>query len=113
MRPPEDDVLLRDMLDYARKATAAARSHTREDLERDDLLEVGLERFIEVVGEAAAKVSDATRRSLQGVPWREIIGMRNRLVHGYASVDHDIIWTVAADDLPALVAELEKALDAP
>ncbi len=110
MRPPEDDVLLRDMLDHVLKAIAATRGRSRDDLERDDLLAAGLERFIEVVGEAASKVSEATRRDLTGVPWREIIGMRNRLVHGYASVDHDITWEVAAVDLPALVAELERAL---
>lgn len=110
MRPPEDDVLLRDMLDHARRAIAASRGRTREDLERDDLLAAGLERFIEVVGEAASKVSPETRRELPGIPWREIVGMRNRLVHGYASVDHDITWNVTVVDLPALVAALEEAV---
>jgi uncharacterized protein with HEPN domain len=110
MRPPEDEVLLRDMLDHARKATAATRGRVREELDRDDLLAAGLERFIEVVGEAASKVSDPTRRQLPEIPWREIVGMRNRLVHGYASVDHDVIWDVATVDLPALVLALEAAL---
>lgn len=110
MRPPEDVVLLRDMLDHARKAIAAARGRSREDLERDDLLAAGLERFIEVVGEAASKVSEGTRQDLPEIPWREIVGMRNRLVHGYASVDHDITWDVVVVDLPRLVASLEEAL---
>lgn len=60
-------------------------------LDSDQLLAAALERFIEVVGEAANKVSEPTRRSAPQIPWREIIGMRNRLVHGYASVDHDIV----------------------
>ncbi|MHB8799014.1 MAG: HepT-like ribonuclease domain-containing protein [Thermoanaerobaculia bacterium] len=110
MRPPEDEVLLRDMLDHARKATAATRGCVREELARDDLLAAGLERFTEVVGEAASKVSDPTRRQLPEIPWREIVGMRKRLVHGYASVDHDVIWDVATVDLPALVLALEAAL---
>ena len=110
MTPPEDEVLLRDMLDHARKAIAATRGRVREDLDRDDLLAAGLERFIEVVGEAASKVSEPTRRQLPGIPWREIVGMRNRLVHGYASVDHGITWDVATVDLPEPVAALESAL---
>jgi uncharacterized protein with HEPN domain len=111
MRPPEDVVLVRDMLDHARKAIAATRGRSREDLDRDDLLAAGLERFIEVVGEAASKVSDGTRRELPHIPWREIVGMRNRLVHGYASVDHDITWDVVTGDLPRLATSLEKALE--
>lgn len=110
MRPPEDVVLLMDMLDHARRAISAARGRVREDLERDDLLAAGLERFIEVVGEAASKVSEGTRHGLPGIPWREIVGMRNRLVHGYASVDHDITWNVVSIDLPMLLTALEDAL---
>ncbi|KAA0251930.1 DUF86 domain-containing protein [Acidobacteria bacterium ACD] len=98
------------MLDHAGRALAASDERSREDLDRDDLLAAGLERFIEVVGEAATKVSAATRAALPAVPWREIVGMRNRPVHGYASVDHDIVWTVVREDLPALVRELERAL---
>jgi len=110
MRPPEDDVLLRDMRDHARKAVAAARSRSRAELDHDDVLAAALERFIEVVGEAASKVSQATRDAVPGIPWAEVIGMRNRLVHGYASVDHDVVWAVVLDDLPALLEALDGAL---
>ncbi len=107
MRPPEDDVLLGDMLDYARLAVAAAGGHSRADLAKDDILAAALERFIEVIGEAASRVSSSTQESLPAIPWRPIIGMRNRLVHGYASVDRNIVWDVVTVDLPRLVAELE------
>jgi uncharacterized protein with HEPN domain len=110
MRPPEDDVLLRDMLDHALKAVDATRGRARRDLDKDDVLAAALERFLEVVGEAATKVSETTRREMGAVPWNEIIGMRNRLVHGYASVDRDIVWVAVTADLPALVAELEAAI---
>jgi uncharacterized protein with HEPN domain len=53
-------------------------------------------------------VSEPTRDEAPTVPWRGIIGMRNRLVHGYASVDHDIVWDVVTHDLPALLPELER-----
>ena len=108
MRPPEDDVLLRDMLDHARRAVDAVAHRRRKDLDADPVLAAALERFIEVTGEAASKVTEVTRRDLPQVPWREIIGMRNRLVHGYAAVDHDIVWDVVAVDLPDLVANLEN-----
>ena len=91
MRPPEDEALLRDRLDHARRAVAAVAEKERSDLDSDFVLAATLERFIEVIGEAASKVSAVTKASAPRIPWREIIGMRNRLVHGYASVDHDIV----------------------
>ena len=95
-------------VDHARRAIASVAGRCREDLDADHVLAAALERFIEVVGEAASKVSPAARESLPGVPWFEIIGMRNRLVHGYASVDHDIVWTVVTSDLPSLVREIGR-----
>lgn len=111
MRPPEDDVLLRDMLDHARRANDAIAARSRADLETDPVLAAALERFIEVIGEAASKVSASTRESAPEIPWHQVIGMRNRLVHGYASVDHDIVWDVVSADLPALTGALERLLE--
>lgn len=110
MKPPEDEALLRDMLAHARRAVEAVAEKERADLDSDFVLAAALERFIEVVGEAAAKVSAATRDSAQRIPWREIIGMRNRLVHGYASVDHDIVWDVVSGDLVEIIPALEELL---
>lgn len=112
MRPPEDEVLLRDMRDHARKAVAACRTRSRPELDDDDVLAAALERFIEVIGEAASKVSTETRSTLLKIPWREIVGMRHRLVHGYAAVDRDIVWDVVTADLPPLIAELDETLGA-
>ncbi len=104
----DDDVLLKDIADHARLAVAAAAGRVRRDLDVDALLAAGPERFIEVIGEAASKVSAETRAKYPDVPWLEIIGMRNRLVHGYASVDHDIVWAVVTSDLPALLRNLGR-----
>jgi len=111
MRPPEDDVLMRDMLDHARRAHDAIATRSRADLETDPVLAAALERFIEVIGEAASKVSASTRESAPEIPWHQVVGMRNRLVHGYASVDHDIVWDVVSADLPALTGALERLLE--
>ena len=112
MGQPEDRVLLLDMLDHARRAVQAVSGRNRVDLDTDAVLAAALERFIEVLGEAASKVSEATRSEAPAIPWRGIIGMRNRLVHGYASVDHDIVWDVVTRDLSALLTELEHLLKA-
>ena len=110
MRPPEDEALLRDMLDYARRAVAAVAERERSDLESDFVLAAALERFIEVIGEAATKISPGAKASAPQIPWREIIGMRNRLAHGYASVDHDIVWDVVAGDLEMIIEALDALL---
>ena len=111
MRPPEDEALLRDMLDHARRAVAAVAEKKRASLDSDFILAAALERFIEVIGEAASKVSSGTKTDALQIPWREIIGMRNRLVHGYASVDHDIVWDVVSRDLVEVIDSLEALLD--
>ena len=71
MKPPEDEVLLRDMLDYARRAVEAVAEKDRSDLDSDLILAAALERFIEVIGEAASKVSTATRAKAPEIPWQE------------------------------------------
>jgi len=111
MMPPEDEILLRDMLDHARRAAEAVAGRRRDDLETDAVLAAALERFIEVIGEAARKVSSPTQESARDIPWRQMIGMRNRLVHGYAAVDHDIVWDVASVDIPDLILSLEQLLE--
>ncbi len=110
MKRPDEKVLLSDILDYARRAVEAIKGRSRQELDRDFVLAAALERFVEVIGEAASKMSDATRVSISGVPWRQMIGMRNLLVHAYASVDPDVIWQVVRDDLPKLVVVLETLL---
>lgn len=111
MRQREDEALLRDMLEHARRAVNAASGRARADLEHDPVFLAALERFVEVVGEAASRLTEQTREESPSVPWREIIAMRNRLVHGYFAVDHDILWTVVNDELPALVAALQEITD--
>jgi len=101
------------MLDYAREAVALAAGKTHLDLARERLLQLGLVRLIEVIGEAAARVSEACRQERPGIPWAQIVGTRNRLIHGYDFVDYDILWQTVQEDLPALITELEKITPAP
>lgn len=106
----DDIVRLRHMLDHAREAVAMVAGKERADLESERMLELALVRLIEIVGEAAARVSPEGQAQYPLIPWREVVGMRNRLVHGYDSVDLDVLWDTIEDDLAPLIAEFERIL---
>jgi uncharacterized protein with HEPN domain len=108
----EGDQRLRHMLDHAKEAVVMARGKTRAELDRNRQLNLSLVRLLEIVGEAAGRVPGEERARHPDIPWPEIVGLRNRLIHGYDSVDFDILWQIVSDDLPPLIAALEKALEA-
>jgi len=72
------------------------------------MLILAIMKELEIIGEAAAKVSAVTKEQFSGIPWQDIIGMRNRLVHGYFDVDSDRVWDTVAVDLPELLALLDN-----
>lgn len=104
-------VPLRHMLAHAREAVEMARGKTRRDLDTDRKLNLALVRLLEIVGEAAHRMTSAERERCPGIPWVEIVGLRNRLVHGYDSVDFDILWQIVTKDLPPLVENLAQLLE--
>lgn len=106
----DDRIRLRHMLDAAQEAVGFAHGHGRADLDSDRLLVLGLLKCIETVGEAAARVSKNSKAQWPQIPWGDIVGMRNRLVHVYFDVDLDQVWNTVTADLPPLIAELEKIL---
>jgi uncharacterized protein with HEPN domain len=67
-------------------------------------------RLLEIIGEAARGMSDEFRAQYPELPWKKMVGMRDRLIHGYYDVDIDVVWKTATEDLPGLVAELEQIL---
>jgi uncharacterized protein with HEPN domain len=107
----DDSVSLKHMRDHAAEGIAAAKGRSRSDLDSDRLLALALTKLVEIIGEAAGRVSVETRSLQLSIPWTQIVGTRNRLVHGYDQVDHDILWQIVAVELPLLVEELEKLLD--
>ena len=76
------------------------------------MLVMAVLREVEIIGEAAAKLSEETRKAHAEVPWAKIIGMRHRLVHAYFDVDLDRVWDTIDSDLPALVTLLRPLLKA-
>ena len=103
-------VRLGHMLDHAREAISLVQGKSRSDLDRDRVLNLALVRLLEIVGEAAGRVPKEEHALYPQVPWPQIIGLRNRLIHGYDAVDNDILWQIIVRDLPSLVADLEAIL---
>jgi len=110
MTKRDSSLPLRHMLDHAREAVALTRGQIRADLDSDRVLELALVRLLEIVGEAAGRVPDEQRARYAQIPWRQIVSLRNRLIHGYDAVDKDILWQVIVQDLPPLISALEAIL---
>jgi uncharacterized protein with HEPN domain len=104
----DDTIRLWHMLDAAREAVGFAQDRTRVDLNADRKLVLALVKDIEIIGEAAYQVSQTARDQLPGIPWDDIIGMRHRLVHAYFDINLNILWRTVQDDLPPLIAQLER-----
>ncbi|MHB9052382.1 MAG: HepT-like ribonuclease domain-containing protein [Thermoleophilia bacterium] len=104
----DDDMRLRHMLDYSHEALELVKNRRRSDLDNDRVLELALVRLLEIIGEAASRVSEEGRERNPEIPWPQIISLRNRLIHGYDSIDMDVLWEILQGDLPALISKLEK-----
>ena len=96
------------MLDAAREAVSFTQGRIRSDRDGDRQLVLALVKGIEIVGAAAAAVTESTRSELGDIPWQQIVAMRNRLVHAYFSINLDIVWQTVQEDLPGLIAQLEQ-----
>ncbi len=109
--PPKSDLIrLKHMRDAAEKACKFTLGSSRIDLTVNEQLSLACVRLIEVIGEAATKISQETREELDEIPWNNIIGTRNRLIHGYEEVDLDIVWQILEKDLPELLDKLNRKL---
>ncbi len=105
-----DRIRLRHMLDAATEALAFAAGRTKPDLLADRQLALALIKEIEIVGEAASRISAETKEEQPDIPWSAIVGMRNRLIHAYAEIDLEVVWSAVATDLPRLVRIVEELL---
>jgi uncharacterized protein with HEPN domain len=106
--PPDDSVYLGHMLDLASKAAQKVAGLSKDAYEEDENLRLALAHPVQMIGEAARRVSAKTRGAHPEVPWADIVGMRSKIVHDYMNVDEDIVWEVATRDLPTLVEALER-----
>lgn len=101
------DIILNQMLSHAVEIVEITRDKQRSDLDSDRLLNLALTRLLEIIGEAANRIPDDFRHSHPEIPWTQLIGARNRLIHGYDAIDFNILWTIARQDIPTLIQSLE------
>ena len=106
----DDKLYLGHMLDTARKAACRVVENSRAAYDADEDLRIVIAHLVQTIGEAAARVSPATREAHPEIPWRQITGIRNRIVHDYLHVDYDVLWEVATRDLPVLITQLSPLI---
>jgi len=104
----DDNVRVRHILDAAREAVAFLNGRSRPDLDTDRKLNLSLVRLLEIIGEAARGISQQFRDVHGDLDWKKMVGMRDRLIHGYFDVNLDVVWGTIKDDLPPLIEKLEK-----
>lgn len=106
----DDQIRVRHMLDAAREALSFVDEMEHTAFVRNRLVVLAVIKELEIIGEAASKISPTTRIEHAEIPWQDVIGMRNRLIHGYFDIDLDRVWDTVTGDVPELVKLLEKAL---
>lgn len=112
MSAAQDRARLRHMLEAAQRARRFCAGRREEDLATDEMLLLATVKSVEVIGEASVKVSESTKSRLPGIAWSELRQMRNRMIHGYDTIDTRILWDTVQLDLPALIDSLDEALAA-
>jgi uncharacterized protein with HEPN domain len=105
-----DRVRLQHILDAANEALEFTKGKNRTDLEKDRILAHALVRLLEIIGEAAAALSKDFRKRHPERPWKQAVGMRNRLIHGYFDIDLDVVWQTVFTDIGPLRDQVERIL---
>ena len=111
MSKRDPKIFLRQILSHAQEAVALSEGKTRADLDQDRLLNLALTRLVEIIGEAANRVPEKAQMRYPDLPWLQMIGARNRLIHGYDNVDFGILWAIVENDLPKLISQLVGILE--
>jgi len=106
----DDHIRVLHMIEAIQTAAEFVSGRQAADLDTDRMLLFALVRAIEVVGEAADKVSDELRLHAPDIPWNMIVSMRNRLIHAYFDIDRDILWKTATIELQALLPRLQTLI---
>jgi uncharacterized protein with HEPN domain len=109
-RTPAD--YISDILEASAQIAQFIQGMTLEDFSADNKTQFAVIRGLEIIGEAVRKISPAVREKHPQIPWREIAGMRDKLIHDYIGVNMNIVWNAATKNLPALDPKLREMLDA-
>jgi uncharacterized protein with HEPN domain len=99
---------LRDMLENAEKAVSFVQGMDYDGFCKDDKAMYAVIRAFEIIGEAARQIPDNVQKANPEIPWREIVGMRNKLTHEYFGVNTKVVWRTVQEDLPVIIPALQK-----
>ena len=106
----KDLARLKHMIDSTEAVLAFAKGKQRVSLDKDRLFQSAVMRELEIIGEAAGRVSEKTKKQFPDLPWKELVGLRNRLIHAYFDVDHDIVWKTIREYLPSFLQRLQEVI---
>jgi uncharacterized protein with HEPN domain len=105
------DDYLRDMLENAEKALEFVHGMKYEEFFEDEKSSYAVVRALEIIGEAARQIPDDVRDANPEIQWREVAGMRNKLMHEYFGVNMKVVWQTIEEDLPAIIPILRKMVN--
>jgi uncharacterized protein with HEPN domain len=97
-----------DMIGFAQKVQAYTRKLDQAGFVADELIYDATLRNLELIGEAATRIPADVRANHDDIPWRQVIATRNRLIHAYLGIDNDTLWSIIRDDVPGLIAALQR-----
>jgi uncharacterized protein with HEPN domain len=100
-------IILKQIYSYSKEIISITEGKSRDDLDQDRMLNLAVSRLLEIIGEAANRMPDDFRSEYSQLPWLQMIGLRNRLIHGYDQVDFDILWIIVRKDIPELITLIE------
>jgi uncharacterized protein with HEPN domain len=102
---------LRDMLENAELARTFVQGMEYDEFFEDEKTKYAVMRALEVIGESARQVPEGVRNSATEIPWREISGMRNKLMHEYFGANMKVVWRTVQEDLPIIIPALRKLIE--
>jgi uncharacterized protein with HEPN domain len=107
----DDLVRIKHILDASEESVKFLETRQRRELDTDRMLSLSLVRLLEIIGEAARGVSPQLRKKYPDIPWKQMTGIRDRLIHGYFDVDMEIVWKTVKEDIPPLINQLAELMD--
>ena len=107
----DDLTRIRHMRDAAQEIIEFATESSRASLAANRMLQLAIVKDLEIIGEAANNVSAKSQEKYAYIPWRGMVGMRNRLVHAYFGIDLDVVWQTVQLELPLLIESLNRVLE--